>query len=404
MKKVALINQYPLIPSSGARENIYHNMADIFTRLGMHVELFSLSKRNGVSKFFGYKQNELKAYTPQQSGFSLPRLIDFLCLGLFGFRPGIEIMNKSNKLIAALNAYNPDVIIIADEMLAKMMRRYREKKKPTTKIISGNSDAFSISATFGAIDNIATSKFRAFTIKYIKKFLENKYFKYQSSLYQIQIDVSDIFITNADVAQREVLRKFPDARGKIFTISPFYIKKKIYKKNRYLNQIRNILFLGSCTHGPNAIAVNHITKEIAPKLQDKKFFIHGKGWPEKVSGNVYFSGRSVPFKKIFANIDLCLSPLTTDSIAIKTKIFDYLVADKIIIGTKSSFIGYNITNRFNAIIEDDIRNYYKRIRELEANTSLMRTLQKNIPKGLEGHYEEDVLNGWINVLKYAKVI
>ncbi len=406
MIKAALINHYPLsLSAADAREKVYRNFAYMLTKLGFHVEIFSISDKDSESKFLEYKQNEIKMPRPDfSSGFTMPRIMDFSMLAAFGFRPSVETMSKSNRMIEALDRYKPDVILITDTMFSKTLDRYRKRHKGNRAKIISYSDSLSIGTTLDYIDTFANTKTKAAVIRPLKKFLKGNYLAYQTQLYRLMIEVADAFITTDDFHKRQIIREFPNAKGKSFAIFPSYVLRSDIKKRKPVKKIRTLLFLGSYGYGPNADAIDYIKQRIAPKLPDKKFIISGKGCPNTTAGNIQFMDTSISASKLLDISDMCLSPLTGPNTGVKIKIFDYLSANRIVIGTKSSFIGYNAVDGVNALIEDNIDKYAGRIKELEKRPALLKSMQQNVHTALEGHYEKDAVNDWGRVLKFIKVL
>ena len=82
--------------------------------------------------------------------------------------------------------------------------------------------------------------------------------------------------------------------------------------------------------------------------------------------------------------------------------FDYLVNRKAVIGTPRSFKGYAIKDGYNAIVENDINNYAKRITELERDPSLFEAIQKNSISALKGCSKREVKEKWDDLFKEIK--
>ena len=401
MKKLALVNHYPFDRPKDAKGNLYLELAYIFNKLGMKVELFTLSKRDTISNFSGYVQNEIKLAIPDTDNvLSASRIADFLALELTGFRPSIWRMNKSDKLIDALHRYDPDVIFLTDTMFARSMERYKERYKNKTKIIT-YSDTLNAREMLDYIDNLATTKAKAYVIKYLKKSLRKRYINYLTELYRRTIDVSDVFVTMTDMHKKMIIKEFPNSKGKVYTILPGFIPDNRAHNNKPRVKIKVLLFIGACSHGPNADAINYILNYLAPKLPDKIFMIVGKGCLKKTVKNVHFIG-TTPMAIALNKADVCLSPMTNDNTGVMSKVLAYLAKNKLVIGTASSFIGYKAKSGFNVIIENDLNKYATIIKNLENNPKMMKKIQMNAHTALEGHLEHDLIKAWSLMLKKIK--
>jgi len=203
----------------------------------------------------------------------------------------------------------------------------------------------------------------------------------------------------AKIHVRKVLESFPNARGKIFSIMGHYVTKDKVIKGKRVTAIKKILFISTYGAAQMTKAMDEIEHKIAPQFPKKEFIIHGHNCPERTSGNVKYSGKYLPLKKLFADIDLCLCPLPGENTGYKIKVFDYFLANKIVIGTTNAFLGFNVVDGYNAIVEDDISKYPDRIRELEKDRKLMNKIQNNVGTALKGHHEKDALKFWSKILK-----
>ncbi len=395
MKKLALIAQVPLDSFTGF--NILRDIIRAFEKLGMHVEAFSLSTVNKTGYLYGYKQNQVNLPNPEVNNPVSLRIIEFFVLSTLGFKPRIELFGRSKRLTDALHRYNPDIIFLVGTLPAKTMIRYK-REDPHVKVIT-YMDAPSNEFNFALTKSISSNNQSSLAIRYLSKFLKKNYLKYQDHLYSTLIDVSDAFVVPAKQHAKTVLKRFPNARGKIFTAMGSYVTKdKLIKRKRVLT-IKKILFMSSYGSAQHTKAMDEIEYKIAPQFPEKEFIIHGHGCPERTSGNVKYSGKYLPLKKLFADIDLCICPLPAGNTGYKIKVFDYLTAGKIVIATTDAFLGFNAIDRYNAIVEDDISKYAGRIRELERNPKLMRKIQDNVYSALKGHYEKDALDFWSKILQ-----
>ena len=404
MKKLALLNPYPFTVINGSREKSTLVIIKILRQLGIETEIISLSNKNTTSRALGCKQVEVKTISPNMNGFQASRIAEFSVLAAFGFRPSIEMISRSEQLMRALQRCNPDIIFVQDITFAKVIQRYKERHSKFAVKVVALSDLFSAEKDFETINYLATSKFSKFLINNLQRFVKPNYLRYQKNLYSLQIDMADAFILMDKSYAIEINRNFPNSRGKTHIIFPYYAERHAKYKIKPIQRIRKILFLGSCSHGPNIKAIYNIRTRIAPNMPSKEFIISGKDCPDCQNSNMIYSPPNMPLKKRIDNADLCISPLIERNTGVKTKMFDYFSSGKVVLGTTSSFVGFNAINGVNAIIEDDIDKYPQTIINLEKNKSLLHRIQRNSHTALVGHYKKDLINDWTTMLKNIKAI
>lgn len=404
MKKLALLNPYPFTLINGSREKSTLVIIKLLRQLGIETEIISLSDKNTTSRALGCKQIEVKTISPNMVGLQGFRIVEFSVLAALGFRPTIEIISRSKQLMKALQQCNPDIIFAQDITFAKVIQRYKEVHSKSTVKVVALSDLFSADKDFETINYLATSKLSRFLINNLQGFVKPNYLRYQKNLYNLQIDMADAFILMDKSYAVETNKNFPNSRGKTYTIFPYYAERHAKYKIRPIRRIRKILFLGSCSHGPNIKAIYNIRTRIAPNMPDKEFIVSGKDCPECQNGNMVYTPPNMTLKKRLGNADLCISPLIEKNTGVKTKIFDYFSSGKVVLGTTSSFVGFNVINGVNAIIEDDIDKYPQTIIKLEKNKLLLHRIQRNVHTALVGHYKEDLINDWATMLKNIKAI
>ncbi len=403
MTKVAMISLYPLSDQSPHTGRNLFGLAYAFKRLGMHVELFSMSDRMRKSTARGFMQHEVVSSRPLGNEFTTARYIDLLALVLFGFRPSVEKMNDCPEMLLELNKYEPDLVVSTDTILARLMAEYATLyKKPSAKVMCQSDSYKGISHEID--DNInwlEMNHANPLQIILIKRLLRERYIKYHRSLYGLQVQLSDAFLTPGEEHADEIRAGFPGSEDKVFSL---YLEWRAISRGRRRPQLREkigtILFIGSYTHIPNAIMIKHITDVIAPEMPDKTFIVFGFGCPNKRLKNIIFIDgarrSSGPFLK---KADLCIVPLTVYNAGIRTKIMDYAYAGKIVMGTNESFVGFKAKNNLNAVIEDDIRKYPERIFDLEKNYKLRYKIQKNSHTLLNGYLERDTMKELKMILK-----
>jgi hypothetical protein len=401
MKKVALVSPYPLDDSTPYTSRPLRYCAFALKKLGMHCEFFSFSDKQAAAEISGFKQHTIISEMPLGNQFSTARYMDLASLALLGFRPSIEKINNSPILIKELVGYAPDIVILYDIIIAKLIKKYITKyKSPKTKILCHVDSYGGIPAEIE--DNIRWLEINnksPLKIKFIKT-LKRNYIKYYRGMYEQQLRASDAFLTPALEHKKELTKEFPEFKDKIFPLCPEWreFKPSIGKPKR---KLETIMFVGSYMHIPNAMAIKNITDVIAPAMPDKKFIIFGVGCPNEKRGNIQFiNGAKLSVQSYLKKADLCIAPFTTYNGGVKTKILDYIQSNKIVMGTTSAFIGYTPIDNVNSIIEDKISNYPNRIKELENNYELRCKIQKNIHTLMKNNYEKTVMQRWHTVLKH----
>lgn len=114
-------------------------------------------------------------------------------------------------------------------------------------------------------------------------------------------------------------------------------------------QLPWLYFLGMQSYAPNALATEHIVKEILPRLQRSgfrcKILIAGKGLPAAQQDAIAASGDAVRYLGFVDDLDLfiracdlMLNPVTTGG-GIKTKAIEALAYNKIVLSTENGAAG-----------------------------------------------------------------
>lgn len=399
-KRVALVVPRPLNLTTSSLEAASKDIADMLTKFGMHVEIFSLSGSDSSSHFYSYKQNRVKVSCYGFDKPSILRFIDFLGFGIFGFKLSIESISRSKHLARVLYKYKPDIIFVTDSLFAKMVQNYKHMYYNSGVKVMAYVDAPDIEFNFSLTKNITSTNSSSFLSRYLKKLLEKKHFRYQTAMYNTLVNVSDAIITPGRSPKERIVRNFPAARNKIFPFLVNYVRGNGIRKQKRAQSIKTILFLSSYGSAPYVEAMDYIRSKLAPEFPEMVFIIHGRDCPDRTVGNVIFSNKYLPLRKLFKEVDLCISPLPRKNPGIKLKVFDYFATGKMVIGTSESFKGFKVLDKFNAIIEDNINVYPDRIRELNENKELMNRIQANVHTALRGHYEKDIYDAWSDVLRY----
>ncbi len=394
--KIAILSYKPIkgVPTGYSLPIL--TISNILTRIGHKVEIFSISDINKDE--FVYKkivQHHIKGAKYYESGFGLRRVIDFIYLFFFGYRPSIKKLSNNPGLIEAVKKYNPDLIIVSQApMLSDLAIKSLQELKKAKLIVYTDS--------FGLIE----ASFN--TIKYapvpnlVKTFLLNllykKYIGYMKTLYKNLLKHSTVIITPTSKDKYKILHDFQIKQKKIVVIPLITIKPKGAFKQIQINKIKTITFIGAADYGPNIEAVNAIKRKIAPRLKNIRFIIVGKGWKKEKNDNVEVLGEVKNLKPIFDKTDAFIAPITT-GVGMKTKIATYLEAGKPIIGTSVAFEGYGIKDKVNGIVENQVEKTYKRIEELNKNPKLIKAIQKNMRLLAKAFSEEALTEKWRVVIK-----
>ncbi len=402
MKRVAFVGMAPLSAKKPYTSLLMRYSAYALRKYGMRCEFFSLSNRTAMSNVFGFRQHEIESEKRTGSELSVSRYIDLANLFLLGQRPSVERISQYDKLLEQLAEYNPDIIMANDVLLAKLISKYIDiYGKEDTKVICYVDSSSGVPAEIE--DTLYWLKASGANPAQIHatKLLKRRYIEYHLSYYRMMLELSSAFLVPGDSHKPEMDKDFPRFKDKIFSLYVEWYKPRRLTRKEIKKRIKTILFIGSYTHTPNAIAIRDITERIAPKLPDKEFIIFGVGCPNKRAGNVRFiDGSSLSSGPILKRADICLSPTTSYTSGIKIKVSDYIKANKIIIGTRQGLLGYSTRNRVNCIVEDDIEKYPERISVLERDKGLMEKIQKNAHTLLDGCSKEDAMKKWGTILKH----
>ncbi|MGC8680357.1 MAG: glycosyltransferase family 4 protein, partial [Candidatus Micrarchaeia archaeon] len=135
----------------------------------------------------------------------------------------------------------------------------------------------------------------------------------------------------------------------------------------------------------------------APKLKNIEFIIVGKGCRPEIDGNVHILGEVKNIDYVMKKADAFIAPLISGK-GLKTKILTYFEYKKPVIGTSLAFRGYNVKNRVNCIIEDNVDKFYLRIDELNEDPRLIKRIQSNMDEVLLDFSEKELKKKMNSVL------
>jgi glycosyltransferase involved in cell wall biosynthesis len=327
-----------------------------------------------------YEEHIIKGKELPEKGLGPARLIDLISIGAIRFRPSIFLIERNKELLDNLKGFEPEVILNGNFIFMDLLAGYKERIDHSVKIISLTDSYRVIYNSFSAIEHAGPSLTSHFS-KLSKLFLKKRYFEYYLERYRKLLEVSDTVMVPTKKDTEDIRDKFKPYLNKVIVLPFVFISRRLgkepdYKNARLSKSVNRILFLGAYNFWPNKEAMELIENQIAPLLPDKEFIIEGNGVPVRKIKNVSYIGTVSNLKSIIDDTDMCLAPLLHGT-SIKTKILEYYLAGKLIVGTSEAFNGYPVKDNFDAIIEDDIGKYAMRIENLEKNKPLMLKMQKN---------------------------
>ncbi|MGC8586773.1 MAG: glycosyltransferase [Candidatus Micrarchaeia archaeon] len=354
MMRVALIRKAPLGTLAG-HDKALMRLARLFAEIcSAKEEIFSLGR--------GFSTRRVQGMTEHVLGSS----------GIAGRR----------RMLEELAEFDPKVVIVFDRELAAVAAAYNRL----------HGDKCSIVVLTDSPDVIYNFALRVDSVGApapVKAILKKIYLWRQMHIYKKMIGVSTHIILPTEEDRKRLVEEIPSAKEKSYVMQLLPVGKM--RKPRTIRRIRKILFVGACDYPPNAEAARIIEEEIAPAVPNKTFYVVGRGCTARSHGNFSCLGEITDeeLQKRLGEADLCIAPLMHGT-GFKSKVLDYLIAGKPVIGTSVAFQGFAARNGFNAIIEDDPTKYAKRIRELDENPELVARLQKNIPSILREFSEKRI--------------
>lgn len=402
--RIAIVGYAPIYPRSNGYEQLLFAIASLMLKHKNDVKVFTLGEKDANIKLGDYTERVIKNEIIVGKGTGARRIYDLLILGGLGYRPSVEKMNKNRKLLSELDKFNPALIFIGDFNLVDMLDNY--KQSHTNVRIIAQSDSYNlIENSFSSIEKLyRSSKFGSAIKNSAKIFLKNNYLKYYMEKFEKMLEISDIVIVPSQMDKKEVDRKFA-AYSKKVVVLPLVLISRRESKSRPKNiatvkKIKRALFLGAYNYWPNREAMAIIEKDVAPRVPEVEFIIQGAGCPKVKKGNVKYVGEYSIEKldELIAKCDACIAPMIQHT-SIKTKMMEYFLSGKPIIGTTEAFYGYPAKNRTNAMIEDDPKNLYNCFKELNSNPKLIAKIQKNMKKVVESMSPKRISSKLIKIIE-----
>lgn len=369
------------------------------------VTVFSIGKKDeNIRLRTCYKEIVSKSGGFIGNNNILIKLLDYLSLFLLKRSYSYFIRNSCSALIGKIMNYDPDIIITSYEF-GDFITHYREHNKKI-RIIALMDDPRQLNEVINS--KLALIKNKTFLYKIYRfgvKIIAHNYLQMLTKEYS-KLVKNAVFVVNFTVEGSKISKKiYKRYSGKFLAIPPplsnFNIKP--IHKIKVKKHARNILFLGSCNYPPNKEAIQLIENNIAPKLPEFNFIMVGKNCEKYKISNTESFGYVKHINKILDKADICISPIIHGG-GIKTKLLDYIVAGRPIIGTSLAFEGYPVKDRINAIIEDNINKYPEKIRLLAKSYKLRKKIAQNTKEMVSYFSTEKIAKRWATLFNNAMLI
>jgi len=396
--KVAFLLYKPLPKVMSGGDIAVRTLIDILKRIPEvgKLEIFAISNRDYEEKIFGNViQKHIKGYGYPERGFS--RFLDLLCLFVFGFRSSLTMISKNRKVVDALVKYDPDLLIALSFQVNPIISKFKSINK-NAKIIAYTDSPEVLSVVF---EYLEATRLPNLLKKFVRVLFYKRYLKFHQKVAVDFIKNSDIVVVPTKFDKEEILQLSDINKKDIFVIPPISYKENEVKKLKPTSKIKKVVFVGACNFWPNLQAIEIIKQKIAPKLKDIEFIVVGKYCKPQKEDNVYIMGEVKDLDPILREADAFIAPIVSGR-GIKTKILTYFLYRKPVIGTSLAFRGYKVKNNYNAIVEDNIDNIWRRLYELNRSKKDILRIQKNSIKALEDFKISKLKQKWIKVLRHEK--
>jgi len=396
--KVAFLLYKPLPNVMSGGDTAVPTLIDILKRIPKvgKIEIFAISDRDYKEKILGNViQRHIKGYGYPERGFN--RFLDLLWLFVFGFRPSLTTIGKNRKVVDALVKYDPDILIALSFQVNPIISKFKSINK-NAKIIAYTDSPEVLSAVF---DYLEATRLPSLLKKLVRVLFYKRYIKFHQKVAVDFIKNSDIVVVPTEFDKEEILQLSDINKKDVFVIPLISYKENEVRKLKPTSKIKKVVFVGACNFWPNLQAIEIIKQKIAPKLKDIEFIVVGKYCKPQKEGNVNIMGEVKDLDPILREADAFIAPIVSGR-GIKTKILTYFLYRKPVIGTSLAFRGYKVKNNYNAIVEDNIDNMWRRLCELNRSKEDILRIQKNSIKALEDFKISKLKQKWIKVLKYEK--
>ncbi|MGC8479392.1 MAG: glycosyltransferase family 4 protein [Candidatus Micrarchaeia archaeon] len=407
-KKVAIIYTESITDEALGSTRTLMDLAKLLSSK-YDVRAFSLGRKHRRIIKDNIQEEVFSSKASTDSRNTKIRILDYVNLFFMKKQLSYNIMNQNKVFIKSIISYKPDIIITLGRVLVDAGILLKKNLK--------DSIIFSITDDIRVVDNAIKIRHERFMnsksrFKSLKRPLfeitSKRLGEFSREIYKKMLDNFDgiAFVTEIDKNLSE--KSYPNHKSKFFVLptasfpQSSILKKPVYKVNKV---IKTILFIGNCKHEPNIEAMLLIENKIAPFLKDKKFIIIGSNCEKRIKENVEYTGFISDERKIalLDKADLCIAPLKNGS-GIKVKILEYFARCKPVIGTSVAFEGYNIKNKENAVLENNIDNYPKLILELEKDIQLREHISNNSNTVCEYFSYGAVEERWSSAIKELESI
>ena len=402
--KIALVSHTPIYTNANGYEVMLTSVAKIFLNRKHDVKVFSLGRENKIITCGAYKEKIIKSSAMSESGLDARRIYEFLVLRWLGYRPSVKKLNGNKTLLSVLEDFGPDLIFIGESTLIDLLEKYKKMHK-NVRIIT-HSDSFSIiENSFGCINQ----PYRSSTIavqfeKHAKKVIKKAYFNYHIGQFQKMLMLCDTIMVPSVGDKKEIEGRFRTYSKKIVVLPLVWLNRREAKSRAktvpLVKKIKRVLFLGAYNYWPNMEAIDIIRQYVAPKLPEIEFIIQGKGCPKNKEENIDYVGEYSLDKldKLIESCDACIAPMIRHT-TIKTKMLEYFLSGKPIVGTAEAFYGYPVKNKINVMIEDNPEKLYMCFKELNRNPGLIAKIQKNMRTIVKYTNSEGIASKLIKISK-----
>jgi glycosyltransferase involved in cell wall biosynthesis len=291
------------------------------------------------------------------------------------------------KLVTVFNNYNPDVVIVSFPF-GIPMASYIVKtvlNRNAALIYNSHNVETEYAKIIGKDSNIPWI-FRFFYRKYI--FMVEK----------LAVKLSDFIIAVSEENRTYFLEKYLCKKDKIKVInSGANIPETIVKSDIIVKKDDDELmavFHGTYKSTHNRMAIDIINTYLASKLRhypSLKFVVAGNGVPVSEKENVISVGFVDNLYGLLSSCDIAIVPLEEGE-GTKLKLFDYMAVGLPIVTTKKGAEGMMLVDGENALITDNVDEYFIKAIETLVNDPIMRKdLGDKGKKLIEEEFHPDVI-------------
>lgn len=238
----------------------------------------------------------------------------------------------------------------------------------------------------------------------------DRFFEWKK-LIQYEKKILDYFCSVMVLTQRDK-NLIENLNGNVkATIIPTGVDTEFYKPNDYVENIKNLVFVGHYKHFPNADAIVYFVKNIFPKVLQKKpnvkLYIVGSGVTKNVealkSNNIFITGEVEDIRTYLRKPNIFVAPVRLGG-GIKGKVLEAMAMGVPVVATKEAVSGIDyFDGKEYALISDDIQIFADNIIKLLNDESLYQKLAANARKNVEEHYDWNKISKKLNNFYYEKL-